>query len=69
MASVDAQMFIVIGTEAGKLRQKAVTVALNRGMLYGAVLHATPSTFEGAWDTYSRIKNSYRAEGNAVAVQ
>jgi hypothetical protein len=69
MAGVDAQMFIVIGTEAGRLRQKAVTVALSRGMLYGAVLHATPSTFEGAWDTYSRIKNSYRAESGTVAVK
>jgi hypothetical protein len=62
MAGADAQVFFVTGTEAGKFRQKAVTVALSEGKVGGSVVHATPDTFESVWDAYVRVKNSYKVE-------
>ena len=59
MCGAEAQTFLVTGTEAGKFRQKAVTVAVSNGAIVGAILHATPETFEAVWDSYQRVKNSY----------
>jgi hypothetical protein len=69
MAGADARVFFVTGTEAGKYRQKAVTVAVSGGTICGAVLHATPDTFESVWDAYLRVKDSYKVEEASFVIR
>jgi hypothetical protein len=59
LGNADAQVFLVTGKEGGVLRQKAVTIAVVNKNILGVVLHATPETFEAAWDAYRLVTNSY----------
>jgi hypothetical protein len=59
MNNVDAQIFLVTGKEEGVLKKKAVTVAVADRKVMGVVLHATPETFDAAWDGYRRVVASY----------
>lgn len=59
LGGADAQIFFVTGNEEGVLKQKAVTIAVVNKNVLGVVLHATPETFESAWDGYRRVVASY----------
>ena len=69
LAGAEARIFVVQGREEGVMKQKAVTVGFVNNSLLGVVLHATPETFDSAWDSYQKVKDSYTVTEKSFVVR
>ncbi len=59
LAGVDAETFAMTTVEKGNVIRRAVTVAVCKKHVLGAVLHSTPENFAETWKQYKRVCDSY----------